>query len=53
MQPWQDTELEETRKKYAEFAKAELAGDWRERDANREFSNERWQKCWRTWFVVL
>ena len=45
MQPWQDKELEETRKKYYEFAKAELAGEWRERDANREFSVERWQKC--------
>lgn len=45
MQPWQDKELEETRKKFAEFAKSELAGEWRERDASREFSNERWQKC--------
>jgi len=45
VQPWQDKELDETRKKYSEFAKTEIAGDWRGRDANREFSVERWQKC--------
>lgn len=45
MQPWQDKELDETRKRFSEFAAAELAGDWAERDANREFSVERWQKC--------
>jgi alkylation response protein AidB-like acyl-CoA dehydrogenase len=45
VQPWQDKELDETRLKFAEFAKTELTGDWRERDANKEFSNERWQKC--------
>ena len=38
-------ELEETKKEFTEFAAQELAGDWRERDANREFSVERWQKC--------
>jgi len=45
VQPWQDKELDETKKKYSEFAAAELAGDWRERDAKCEFSVERWQKC--------
>ncbi len=45
MQPWQDQSLEETRTKFREFAQNELAGDWRQRDADREFSVERWQKC--------
>ena len=45
MQPWQDKSLEETRDKFREFAKAELAGDWQQRDRDREFSEERWQKC--------
>ena len=45
MQPWQDKSLEETREKFREFSKNELAGDWQQRDADREFSVERWQKC--------
>ncbi len=45
MQPWQDQSLEETRQKFKEFAEQELAGDWRQRDADKEFSVERWQKC--------
>jgi alkylation response protein AidB-like acyl-CoA dehydrogenase len=45
VQPWQDKELDETRQKYAEFAATELAGDWRERDAAKEFSLERWRKA--------
>ena len=45
MQPWQDKSLEETREKFREFSKNELAGDWQQRDADREFSAERWQKC--------
>ena len=45
MQPWQDKSLQETRDKFHEFSKNELAGDWRQRDADREFSLERWIKC--------
>ncbi len=45
MQPWQDKSLEETRTRFREFAEKELAGDWRQRDADREFSVERWKKC--------
>ena len=44
MQPWQDPTLEETRTTFREFARAELDGDWRQRDADMEFSLERWQK---------
>jgi len=48
MQPWQDPSLEETRKKFKNFALEQLAGegdDWRQRDHDREFSRERWKKC--------
>lgn len=43
MQPWQDPELEETRQSYKQFAAEQLEGDWRQRDADMEFSLERWK----------
>ncbi len=45
MQPWQDPSIDETREKYKKFAIENLAGDWRQRDADMEFSVERWKKC--------
>lgn len=45
MQPWQDESIEQTHSRFLEFAKNELEGDWRQRDADREFSIERWKKC--------
>lgn len=45
MQAWQDPKIAETRDKFRKFAEDELEGDWRARDAAREFSLERWQKC--------
>ncbi|MDN5201039.1 acyl-CoA dehydrogenase family protein [Fulvivirgaceae bacterium BMA10] len=45
MQPWQDPTIEETRKKYKQFAQEHLEGDWKQRDDNLEFSAERWRKC--------
>ncbi len=45
MQPWQDKTLQETKEKFRDFSKNELAGDWRQRDADCEFSVERWKRC--------
>lgn len=45
MQPWQDESLKKTYDRFKEFAANELAGNWRERDSNSEFSLERWLKC--------
>lgn len=45
MQSWQDPTIEETRIKYKQFALENLEGDWRQRDADLEFSPERWKKC--------
>jgi hypothetical protein len=48
MQPWQDASLEQTRQRFREFARDQLAGAgdaWRQRDRDREFSRERWRKC--------
>ncbi len=45
MQPWQDKSLQETYEKFSEFSKKELGGDWQQRDHDKEFSVERWQKC--------
>ncbi len=43
MQPWQNPALEETRTRFRTLAKEKLSGDWRQRDADMEFSRERWQ----------
>lgn len=45
MQAWQDPQIDEIRTKFRKFAESELSGDWRQRDADQEFSPERWQKC--------
>jgi alkylation response protein AidB-like acyl-CoA dehydrogenase len=45
MQPWQDDTIEDTRKQFKTFAAEHLAGDHRQRDADLEFSVERWKKC--------
>ena len=45
MQPWQDESIEQTRLRFLEFSAKELDDDWRQRDADREFSVERWKKC--------
>jgi len=45
MQPWQDPKMAELRDEFRKFAEDELEGDWRARDASKEFSVERWQKC--------
>ncbi len=45
MQPWQDTEIIDTRERYARFARETLDGDWRQRDEAGEFSRERWRQC--------
>jgi alkylation response protein AidB-like acyl-CoA dehydrogenase len=45
MQSWQDPTIDEIRKKYKQFALENLEGDWRQRDADLEFSPERWQQC--------
>jgi alkylation response protein AidB-like acyl-CoA dehydrogenase len=45
MQPWQDPEIERVRQAHIEFAKAELAGDFRQRDRDGEFSLERWKSA--------
>lgn len=45
MQAWQDKRIEEIRSQFRQFAQDELEGDWRRRDSDREFSEERWQKC--------
>ncbi len=45
MQAWQDPSIEEIRTKYQLFASENLEGDWRQRDADLEFSAQRWQQC--------
>ena len=45
MQAWQDTNIEDLRVQFRQFAEDELEGDWRQRDSDKEFSAERWQKC--------
>ena len=45
MQPWQDSTLDKTRDKYRQFASEKLEGNWQQRDADREFSVERWRQC--------
>jgi alkylation response protein AidB-like acyl-CoA dehydrogenase len=43
MQPWQDPEIERVRQAHIEFAASTLAGDFRQRDRDGEFSLERWR----------
>lgn len=45
VQAWQDKRIDEIRDEFRQFALDELAGDWRQRDRDKEFSSERWQKC--------
>ena len=45
MQPWQDKEIEATRKSYTEFAREHLDSEWDRRDFEKEFSLARWQQC--------
>ena len=43
MQPWQDPSLDQTRERFRSFATEHLAGDRRRRDAEMEFSLDRWR----------
>ena len=45
MQPWQDKEIEATRKKYTQFALEHLDSEWDRRDLEKEFSLQRWKQC--------
>jgi alkylation response protein AidB-like acyl-CoA dehydrogenase len=45
VQAWQDKRIDEIRNQFRQFAEDELEGDWRQRDSDKEFSGERWQKC--------
>ena len=44
MQPWQDPEIEEIRKKYLLFASENLSGDSQKRDYQGDFSLKRWRQ---------
>ena len=45
MQPWEDPEIEEIRRRHARFAQECLPGDPPARDRTGEFSRERWKAC--------
>ncbi|MDN5205425.1 acyl-CoA dehydrogenase family protein [Fulvivirgaceae bacterium BMA10] len=53
MQPWEDSQIDEIREKYSQFAKEHLAGDRAHRDKEGDFSKERWKKAAESGFLNL